>query len=133
LAHDLGQVLGCGAHLFGLVRLVSGRFRLEEAVALDDFARAAAAARWQDLLHPIDAALGRFMALHLDADAAKRLCSGQAIPQHVADRDDDTPSEGKELARAYGPDEAFLAIVSYDPAARVWRPRKVFCSPECFS
>ena len=29
LAHDLGQALGCGAHLTGLVRLASGGFRLK--------------------------------------------------------------------------------------------------------
>lgn len=131
LAHDLGQVLGCGAHLSGLVRLASGNFRLEEAVALDDFAQAAAAAHWQGLLHLIDAALAGFVALHLDADAARRLCSGQALPHPVA-VGDATPG-GAELARAYGPDETFLAIVAYDPAAGMWRPHKVFCSPERFS
>ncbi|MDW7980892.1 MAG: tRNA pseudouridine(55) synthase, partial [Verrucomicrobiales bacterium] len=36
LAHDLGQKLGCGAHLASLKRLASGRFRVEDAVPLDD-------------------------------------------------------------------------------------------------
>ena len=40
LAHDLGQRLGCGAHLSALVRLRSGRFRLEDAITLDDLALA---------------------------------------------------------------------------------------------
>ncbi len=31
LAHDIGQALGCGAHLVKLVRLASGHFRLEDA------------------------------------------------------------------------------------------------------
>jgi tRNA pseudouridine55 synthase len=79
LAHDLGQSLGCGAHLTGLVRLASGEFRLENAVTLEALAQATTADRWADLLHPIDAALARFPALHLDADAARRLCRGQAI------------------------------------------------------
>ena len=34
LAHDLGQSLGCGAHLGALVRLQSGHFALEDAVSL---------------------------------------------------------------------------------------------------
>ncbi len=33
LAHDLGQVLGCGAHLVALRRLASGGFRVEQALA----------------------------------------------------------------------------------------------------
>lgn len=36
LAHDLGQAIGCGAHLSGLVRTQIGDFHLEEAVGLDD-------------------------------------------------------------------------------------------------
>lgn len=32
LAHDIGQFLGCGAHLFALTRTRSGPFRLEECI-----------------------------------------------------------------------------------------------------
>ena len=123
LAHDLGQVLGCGAHLTGLTRLASGEFRLEDAVTLEEFAQAAAEDRWPNLLHPLDAALTRFPALHLDADGARRLCSGQAISAPPPGG-----GEGGVLSRAYGPDGTFLALVAYDPAAGVWRPRKVFCA-----
>lgn len=35
LAHDLGQKLGCGAHLESLKRLRSGDFGIEQAIALD--------------------------------------------------------------------------------------------------
>lgn len=35
LAHDLGQILGCGAHLASLRRLRSGDFGIEEAVELE--------------------------------------------------------------------------------------------------
>jgi tRNA pseudouridine55 synthase len=35
LAHDLGQTLGCGAHLTALRRTRSGEFRIEHATALD--------------------------------------------------------------------------------------------------
>lgn len=35
LAHDLGQALGCGAHLAELRRLQVGPFRVEDAVTLD--------------------------------------------------------------------------------------------------
>lgn len=36
LAHDLGQAVGCGAHLAGLVRVTVGRFTLGMAVPLAD-------------------------------------------------------------------------------------------------
>ena len=35
LAHDLGQKLGCGAHLASLRRLASGDFRIENAIPFD--------------------------------------------------------------------------------------------------
>jgi len=155
LAHDLGQALDCGAHLANLTRLASGEFHLEEAVTLEEFARAAADNHWPDLLYPLDAALTRFPALRLDADTARRLCSGQAVtvssrhpvartgvaPAHKGDRKGSSllfpeEPEGEErgkLARAYGPGGTFLALVAYDPAADLWRPRKVFCTPERLS
>ena len=124
LAYDLGQALGCGAHLSGLTRLASGRFRVEDAVTLEEFVEVAAQGRWAALLHPIDAALARFRALYVDADAARRLCSGQPIFSPSGEAVDDP------LARAYGPDRVFLALVAYDPEANVWWPRKVFCPLE---
>jgi tRNA pseudouridine55 synthase len=132
LAHDLGQALGCGAHLAGLTRLASSRFRLEDAVTLEAFAQAAAEGRWADLLHPIDAALADFPALHLDADAAQRLCAGQAVtapspPQSPPLRGGDAPGA---LARAYGPDGVFLALAAYESATDTWHPHKVFHSPK---
>jgi tRNA pseudouridine55 synthase len=38
LAHDLGQTLGCGAHLTQLRRTVAGEFNLSQAVSLDELA-----------------------------------------------------------------------------------------------
>lgn len=36
LAHDLGEMLGCGAHLSALVRTRSGTFSLEDCVSVDN-------------------------------------------------------------------------------------------------
>jgi tRNA pseudouridine55 synthase len=36
LAHDLGQKLGCGAHLLTLRRVTSGRFDVANAVKFED-------------------------------------------------------------------------------------------------
>jgi tRNA pseudouridine55 synthase len=122
LAHDLGQALGCGAHLAGLTRLASGGFLLEDAVTLDAFARAAEEGSWVALLYPLDAALNRFPAFSLDAGTARRLCAGQSITLPGS-----PPEQGDEvLARAYGPDGVFLALVAYDSVDGAWRPHKVF-------
>jgi tRNA pseudouridine55 synthase len=39
-AHDLGEALGCGAHLYSLRRLAAGPFSIEEAIRLDDLTAA---------------------------------------------------------------------------------------------
>ena len=124
VVHDLGQTLGCGAYVTGLTRIASGHFRLKDAVTMDAFAEAARAGRWPEMLFPVDKALAhRFPALHLDAETARRLCSGQAITEGHGG------TKGPELARAYGPQGRFLALAAYDPARDLWSPRKVFISP----
>lgn len=126
LAQDLGETLGCGAHLTGLTRLASGAFRLEETITLEELAQAAVEDRWPDLLLPIDAALSHFPALHMDADAARRVCSGQAVNGRESENVENAGDEVPRLARAYGPNGTFLALVAYVPEANAWRPHKVF-------
>jgi tRNA pseudouridine55 synthase len=41
LAHEMGQQLGCGAHLAEITRLAVGEFSLEQAVGLEELAKAA--------------------------------------------------------------------------------------------
>ncbi len=122
LVHDLGQRLGCGAYVTRLTRLASGRFRREDAVPLGEFVRKVEQGRWAQLLYPIDQALAdRFPAIHLSAEAAWRLCSGQAIAGRKG-------AEDGAMVRVYGPGDRFLALASYQADDRVWRPRKVFVS-----
>lgn len=125
LVHDLGQKLGCGAYVTGLTRLASGSFRLEDAITLDGFAQVVEEGHWPELLRPVDEALAhRFPALHLDSHDARRLCSGQSI------RDGGRIAQSTALARIYGPEGRFLALAAHDPGEDVWRPRKVFVSPD---
>jgi tRNA pseudouridine55 synthase len=125
LAHDLGQALACGAHLTSLTRLASGEFRQKDSISPEEFAQAVSEDRWPNLLHPIDAALTHLPNLRLDAQAAQKICSGQPI-----DLIQSIPLEEKGgstwMARAYGPDDTFLALIKYDGDSGVWRPHKVF-------
>ena len=118
LAHDIGAALGCGAHLIALTRLPSGAFTLDEAVTLQDL-EGLHASRLRGLLHPLDAALQDLPALTLDADQARRVLMGQSI----------TPSGVKALAgslcRAHDASGALLAVMAFDAATQVWRPKKV--------
>jgi tRNA pseudouridine55 synthase len=48
LVHDLGEVLGCGAHLARLVRTACSGFDLAQAVTLDDLTELCRRGRWQE-------------------------------------------------------------------------------------
>lgn len=81
LAHDLGQQLGCGAHLTALCRSAHGRFTLEEAMTLESLEAAAqqpadlAALLERSLIIPNDA-LGGLPAILLDAEHVRYVRSG---------------------------------------------------------
>jgi len=117
LAHDIGATLGCGAHLIALTRLASGSFSIDDAVTLENLTGL------QDLsglLHPLDAALQDLPVLTLDADQARRVLRGQAISSGGVE-----VSAGPSLCRAHDASGALLAIMVFDAAAQVWRPKKV--------
>jgi tRNA pseudouridine55 synthase len=114
LAHDLGQGLGCGAHLKALTRLASGDFGLDDSTPLADLS----SEKLLELLQPLDAALSRYPALHLSATEANAVLNGKAVGTSE-------PSESR-LARAYGPDGTFLAVLEFRSREGVWHPRKVF-------
>ncbi len=75
LAEDLGEALGCGAHLAALRRTASGPLSVLQAVTLEALAAMPEAAREACLLPP-DALLADWPALHLEAAEAGRFLTG---------------------------------------------------------
>jgi tRNA pseudouridine55 synthase len=95
LAHDLGQRLGCGAHLSGLRRTASGNLRLQGAVPLADLQAAFGRGDWQQYLLPADQAVPDWPAVSLTESAAANIRQGRAVPFASG------PHEG--YGRAYNP------------------------------
>jgi len=131
LAHDLGQRLGSGACLAGLVRLRSGRFSLEEAVSLDRLEEAFQHGQEADYLLPIDEALLDLPALILSQADTQRIVQGQFLGFHNSEPSIQNPKSkiqnGMEC-RAYSSAGDLVAILAYDAAILSWRPRKVFAA-----
>jgi tRNA pseudouridine55 synthase len=119
LAYDLGQVLGTGAMLGGLIRTASGRFSITDSVALQDLAAGFADGSWQDYLLPAGFALAGMPQVVLGGEQVEDIRHGRAIPANIGD---------VELACGIMPDGRFVAILSADPASQTWRPKKVFHS-----
>ena len=82
LAEDIGEALGCGAHLIALRRTASGPLSLEQAISLADLESLDEPARLA-LLLPVEAVLAEWPSLMLDADEAGRFLTGlrRQVPQ----------------------------------------------------
>ncbi|MBN3767745.1 tRNA pseudouridine(55) synthase TruB [Burkholderia sp. Ac-20365] len=78
LAEDIGEALGCGAHLVMLRRTGVGALTLENSVTLDALSDAADAQR-DGWLQPVDALLSTFPSVQLDDEAARRFMHGQRL------------------------------------------------------
>jgi len=83
LAEDLGERLGCGAHLIALRRLSSGPFDLESSVPLDGLLRAEPEAREALIakaLVPMARALGEVARVVLESAEASVLLTSGRLP-----------------------------------------------------
>ena len=78
LAQDIGEALGCGAHLSGLRRTGSGRFRVEHAVTLEAL-QAMGMEQRRSRLVSLSALLDGLPQARLEAADELRLRQGQAL------------------------------------------------------
>ncbi len=124
LVHDLGQFLGCGAHLAELTRLRSGRFGLDEAVPLDALL-AAREGEWIRWLHPLEVAVEHLPQVRVDEADWQRLARGQAVGRRHAEGE----LQRGGLARATAPGRGLVALVRLDSEGTHWLPDKVFVQP----
>jgi len=78
LAEDIGQALGCGAHLGGLRRTAIGRFHLQDAYTLPQMEEMTVTQRDACLL-PLDSLLQEVPTVELDAAQLLRIGQGQKL------------------------------------------------------
>ena len=124
IAHDLGQTLGCGAHLTALRRTRTGPFHVNSSVTLEQFQELHNDSAWENLLYAPD-----YMTLHLPAVLVSQreetqLMNGQPISltprSHYA--------QHLQKCRAYTDDGRFIALVQFNRPLLKWQPFKVFLS-----
>lgn len=124
LAHDLGQQLGCGAHLEGLTRFKSGPFSLEDAMSPDQFVEMAGEHAWPQLLNPVDRVLESWQAALLGEEHTSEARRGRSLLL-TPTRQDSQDLALDTLCRAYSHEGEFLAILRYRGTG-LWHPEKVF-------
>ena len=117
LARDLGEALGCGAHLSALRRLWVEPFEHTPMHGLDALELAARDGRSQELLLPPEAGLARMPRLDADDAEAERIRQGRALQRPGL--------EWHGGCRIHGPQGRLLALAERDEAGTV-RPVRVF-------
>ncbi len=125
LAADMGDFLGCGAHLKSLRRLSCGTLTLEQAVSPEQLERLKEKNRVP--LIPLSDALGHVPKIAISADWLPRLRAGQQDMLATL-----APPRGDEkLARLVDQRGILVALIQWmDGETRVgWRLHRVFSSP----
>jgi tRNA pseudouridine55 synthase len=80
IAHDLGQRLGCGAHLEELRRTASGEFELEQARTIAQLESLAADERLLDALVPAGSMMPGFPSVFVDELTVSQIRNGRNFP-----------------------------------------------------
>lgn len=122
LCADVGEALGCAAHMSFLLRTRVGGLRIDEARTLDELEQDVAAGR--SVLLPMDMALARWPKVQLDPADAQRIRHGQLVPAEGGA----VSAEGRPLTRLYDENGRLVALAELQPYGRraAWRPRVVF-------
>jgi len=107
LVEDIGQALGCGAHVNSLRRLSTGPFNEAQMVSMETIENLAKEEEEGDaaldrLLVPGDSALEHLAEVNLSEEMTYYLCLGQAVSVPQA------PTDG--LVRIYDHNRAFIGI-----------------------
>ena len=116
LVDDIGEALGCGAHVEELRREQAGPFELQQALTLEqleDMGREAVRER----LQAPDVLLADLPAAVLDQPRAVSISNGQAVTISASE------SAGDGLCRLYDADGRFLGLA--EGAGNTLRPRRL--------
>ena len=126
LAQDVGERLGCGAHLDSLLRTRIGPFRVEESVDPDALRRAFHDGDWAENLRAPDTALLRWPAAIIGEQNERRSRVGQPLDLPLAPAVQRRRLQRGMGCRAYSLDGYLVAVLRYEGGGSLWRPDKVF-------
>jgi tRNA pseudouridine55 synthase len=138
LAHEMGQKLGCGAHLAEISRTAVGEFSLEQAIKLEELAEAKQAGRFESCLIKLENLLPNFPRANVLPVIEKRVRHGAkfnvAISQIQPGRPEPPPGSTSQLdggeqkpprLRVFGQQDKLIAIAEA-VVPRTYQPIVVF-------
>jgi tRNA pseudouridine55 synthase len=125
LAHDLGQSLGCGAHLRSLTRTRCGLFDIKDAISISQLEEAFRYGYLQYFVYPIDIVLQHHSAIVVNNATEDIIKKGSPLSlEHSGTGENGYPAQN--YCRAYTLDGYFLGVLHREPEKGQWQPKKVF-------
>jgi len=115
LAEDIGQTLGCGAHLKALERTQTGNFQLSDAFSIEALEGMSMASREKALM-PIDVLLEDLLSVELTVAETEAIKKGQSI---------DFMSKNDKELRLYSASGQFVGVGQPDLKGRLFPKRLI--------
>lgn len=130
LAHDLGQKLGCGAHLSALRRIASGLYTEEEALSLERIEKLAREQAFGRFLLPLDRLLPEYPAVWVDKEGARAFGHGTRFSLNQVCRASLAGSRPgqQEVFRVFSGEDRLLGLARYEAQEQVFQPELVLAS-----
>ena len=97
LCHDIGQTLGCGAHMRTLERVAAGIFHIDSALSPEQVDALAAGGRLQEALIPLDAPLAHLPEVRVGERSRHAVLNGNPLRAGWLDR----PAPDAPAVRVY--------------------------------
>lgn len=126
LCHDIGQKLGCGAHMSYLLRTQVANFYIKDSVDLDMVEQMYQQGTLGDIITPIDKALAAFDSIYVNREGYERTLNGSSLYKMHVEHVPQDLSIG-DIVKIYYNDE-FLALgrLSEQDTGKCIKPVRVF-------
>jgi len=121
-AHDLGEVLGCGAHINSLTRLQNGIFSLESSINIEQFKDRVENDNWTNLLYSIDTVLDDLPKITVQYDVEKIIKNGNILPDNIYENN--VPDGTK--CKVYNLEGKFIGLIIFHEDLNKWTSYKNF-------
>ena len=133
LVHDLGEKLGCGAHLYQLSRTKIGNLELNQSYELDQIAVLAEKEEYEKFIIPLERLLPFFPKIVLDERGSFLISQGNSISERriiqrlPAEEDfsfqrSQPPEEMALIFRAFNLQGHLLGLAKYQPEKKTFQP-----------
>ncbi len=129
LAHDIGQNLGCGAHISELTRTDAGNFNIKQSSSIQEIKRLFEEGKIDKFLIPLESLLPEFPKIILKERGSVLTKNGNIIfPEnilkviHGEHSFPDIPDERERVFRMFSLEGKFLALAKKTPEKNCFHP-----------